>query len=79
MSKSFGRFLGSVGSSAAGHIAGDAILNLFKKGQGPGSQAFAAAMELQTPWINHLAEAPTVKELETVRRLTQMDAKCTNA
>jgi DNA-binding MarR family transcriptional regulator len=34
-----------------------------------GRQAFAAAMELQTPWVNHLAEGLTVKEVETVHRV----------
>ena len=34
-----------------------------------GRQAFAAAMELQTPWVNHLAEGLTVKEFETVHRV----------
>jgi DNA-binding MarR family transcriptional regulator len=33
-----------------------------------GRQAFDAAMELQTPWVNRLSEGLTVKELETVQR-----------
>jgi len=34
-----------------------------------GSKAFESAMELQTPWINRLAEGLAVKELETVHRV----------
>ena len=33
-----------------------------------GRQAFHAAMELQTPWVNRLSEGLTVKELETMQR-----------
>lgn len=33
-----------------------------------GRQAFDAAMELQTPWVNRLSEGLTAKELETVHR-----------
>lgn len=35
-----------------------------------GKRAFEAAMDLQAPWINHLTEGLTVKDLETVRRVT---------
>lgn len=34
-----------------------------------GNKAFAAAMRLQTPWINKVANGVSVKELETVRRV----------
>ncbi len=34
-----------------------------------GERAFNAAMELQAPWINHLTEGVTVKDLETVQRV----------
>jgi DNA-binding MarR family transcriptional regulator len=34
-----------------------------------GRQAFDAAMRLQAPWINHLADGLAVEEIDTVRRL----------
>jgi len=34
-----------------------------------GKQAFAAAMRLQAPWVNHLAEGVPVKDLETTHRV----------
>jgi len=34
-----------------------------------GRRAFEAAMELQVPWVNRLAEGLTVKDLETVHRV----------
>jgi DNA-binding MarR family transcriptional regulator len=34
-----------------------------------GSRALAAAMNLQTPWVNHLTEGPTVDDVGLVRRI----------
>lgn len=34
-----------------------------------GRRVFDAAMEVQAPWVNHLAEGLTVKDLETVHRV----------
>jgi len=34
-----------------------------------GRKAFAAAMKLQTPWVNHLTEGLTVDEIGSVRRV----------
>lgn len=34
-----------------------------------GRRAFDAAMLLQAPWVNHLSEGVTVREIETVRRV----------
>ena len=34
-----------------------------------GRQAFAAAMELQTPWVNRLSEGLAAKELEAMHRV----------
>ncbi len=34
-----------------------------------GRKAFAAAMNLQTPWVNRLTEGLTVNEIELVRRV----------
>lgn len=34
-----------------------------------GHQAFDSAMEAQAPWINHLSDGLSLKELETVRRV----------
>ena len=34
-----------------------------------GQQAFDAAMRLQAPWINHLAEGLAVKDIQTVHRV----------
>jgi DNA-binding MarR family transcriptional regulator len=36
-----------------------------------GSRTFEAAMELQAPWINRLAEGLSVKDLETVHRVVK--------
>lgn len=33
-----------------------------------GREAFAAAMNLQTPWVNHLTEGLSVDEINSVRR-----------
>lgn len=34
-----------------------------------GRQAFDAAMELQTPWVNQISDGLTVKDLQTVHRV----------
>jgi DNA-binding MarR family transcriptional regulator len=34
-----------------------------------GREAFAAAMNLQTPWVNHLTEGLTIDEIGSVRRV----------
>jgi DNA-binding MarR family transcriptional regulator len=36
---------------------------------GKGKRAFAAAMDLQGPWVNSLSEGLTVKDIETVHRV----------
>lgn len=41
-----------------------------------GRRAFEAAMELQAPWVNHLSDGVTVKDLEVVHRvITAMRSK----
>ena len=36
---------------------------------GKGKQAFKAAMDLQAPWVNELANGLSVRDIETVRRV----------
>ena len=40
-----------------------------------GRRAFAAAMELQAPWINDLSDGLSVKDLQTVHRIVTALAK----
>jgi DNA-binding MarR family transcriptional regulator len=35
-----------------------------------GKQSFDAAMRLQTPWVNHLSEGLTIKDIQTFHRVS---------